>query len=129
MLTCVCHQLPKSVPRLLAEGLFFMQGRKWKKTRNILTPSFSAAKLKYVCLHTLQLPVLHWVYMVYKIIVMNCYNSCDLRWVVPYSGNSRKKIMLSLDFETYYKQRNSYSSRLLTDLPWDRIVKIDKIMT
>ncbi|WAQ95170.1 CP3A8-like protein [Mya arenaria] len=40
--------VPKNIPQLLANGIFFMKGRKWKKTRNILTPTFSAAKLKYV---------------------------------------------------------------------------------
>ncbi|XP_052791149.1 cytochrome P450 3A41-like [Mya arenaria] len=39
--------VPKNIPQLLANGIFFMKGRKWKKTRNILTPTFSAAKLKY----------------------------------------------------------------------------------
>ncbi|KAH3871556.1 cytochrome P450 3A41-like [Dreissena polymorpha] len=38
--------VPKNIPRLLSEGLFFMQGRNWKRVRNLLTPSFSAAKLK-----------------------------------------------------------------------------------
>ncbi|XP_053393028.1 cytochrome P450 3A25-like [Mercenaria mercenaria] len=33
-------------PKLLLNTLFFMRGRTWKRTRNIITPTFSAGKLK-----------------------------------------------------------------------------------
>ncbi|XP_045213917.2 cytochrome P450 3A29-like [Mercenaria mercenaria] len=35
-----------NLPKLLLNGLFFMRGRTWKRTRNIITPTFSAGKLK-----------------------------------------------------------------------------------
>lgn len=35
-----------NLPKLMLDGLFFMKGQTWKKTRNIITPTFSAGKLK-----------------------------------------------------------------------------------
>ncbi|XP_045213915.2 cytochrome P450 3A24-like [Mercenaria mercenaria] len=35
-----------NLPKLLLNTLFFMRGRTWKRTRNIITPTFSAGKLK-----------------------------------------------------------------------------------
>lgn len=39
------------VPKLLKHALFFMKDRLWKQTRNVLTPAFSAGKLKQVFVH------------------------------------------------------------------------------
>ena len=44
----ILFQRPKGVPKLLLDGLFMMRGSQWKQTRNIITPAFSAGKLKQV---------------------------------------------------------------------------------
>ena len=41
-------QMQKGLPRLLQDALFNMRGQKWKQSRSILTPAFSAAKLRQV---------------------------------------------------------------------------------
>ena len=44
----ILFQRPEGVPKLLLDGLFMMRGSQWKQTRNIITPAFSAGKLKQV---------------------------------------------------------------------------------
>ena len=43
------QQAQQGAPKLLANTLFSMRGRRWKQARNILTPAFSAARLRQVC--------------------------------------------------------------------------------
>ena len=44
----VFFQRQEGIPKLFRDGLFLMRGKRWKETRNILTPTFSAGKLKQV---------------------------------------------------------------------------------